>query len=373
MVRDTSRNAAFAAAIAATVAPGDRVLDIGSGCGILSLFASRSGALRVTACESVPHLAEVSKSVIGANSSEHTAASIDVASCRLSALVKSSLPPYDVVMAELADSMGLGEGLVPMLRYAKRNFLKPKGKVIPAQLIVYGVLARHATPPIECVDLSPWDAVRYQQQDYTEVDVRREEEEGRLNLLSESIQLFAFDFRLDDPNPAEEERAPKSFDVELTTRTMPNAVVFHFWMDLGGGESLSNPPRGERAEGCHWLQAVRYCNTASNIASQTWRLTVALDRDMSDFDCRIEPVPTEMERHQATAGAALAEPLFDSLDPQWEELRHHIAAVGANLEAEIARRPKHEGVQIALAMAAQPGMFAVDAEAARAFAAGLGM
>src|SRR5205807_2360807 len=60
---DEQRTLAFKAAIEATVKPGHVVLDVGTGSGIMSIFAAKCGARRVYAVEVGKYLSKVSKEI----------------------------------------------------------------------------------------------------------------------------------------------------------------------------------------------------------------------------------------------------------------------------------------------------------------------
>jgi type III protein arginine methyltransferase len=67
MVKDQPRNDAFLAAIERAVTSEKRVLDIGSGSGLLAMMAARAGAKHVHSCEMNPAVAAVAKEIVTAN------------------------------------------------------------------------------------------------------------------------------------------------------------------------------------------------------------------------------------------------------------------------------------------------------------------
>lgn len=64
MLADETRNQAYQAAIQ-HVCKGRRVLDVGSGTGLLSAMALQAGAAKVLGCEQVPELAQLSTKLLG--------------------------------------------------------------------------------------------------------------------------------------------------------------------------------------------------------------------------------------------------------------------------------------------------------------------
>jgi len=61
------RNAAYDAALKNAMRPGMRVLDIGSGTGLLALVAARAGAERVYSCEMNPAVADAAREIVELN------------------------------------------------------------------------------------------------------------------------------------------------------------------------------------------------------------------------------------------------------------------------------------------------------------------
>ena len=66
MLADELRTTSFLSAIKSSVKPGDVVVDIGTGTGVLSVFAAKAGASRVYAIEREP-IIEVARDIASRN------------------------------------------------------------------------------------------------------------------------------------------------------------------------------------------------------------------------------------------------------------------------------------------------------------------
>lgn len=125
---DRHRTEAFRQAIRAIVKPGQLVVDIGAGSGILSFFAAEAGAGRVVAVEIDWHLAACLKRSVEANGLG------DVISVRCGDAAALMLPAAaNVVICELVDTGLLDEMQVPVL-----NALRARGVIGPATRVLPG-------------------------------------------------------------------------------------------------------------------------------------------------------------------------------------------------------------------------------------------
>lgn len=139
LVDDQARSQAFYEAIGTVVRPGDVVVDIGTGTGLLAIFAAQAGARRVYAIEAGP-VADVAEQLIAANGFSDQ---VQILKGRASQL---ELPERaDVIVSETLGNFGLGEGIVRTMADAKRRFLKPGGALIPGSVDLRLVPIEHPT------------------------------------------------------------------------------------------------------------------------------------------------------------------------------------------------------------------------------------
>ncbi|CAM9175374.1 unnamed protein product [Choristocarpus tenellus] len=146
MLNDGKRNHAYCRAISRAVAQAKErlseeavtVLDIGTGTGILAVFAVRAGASHVYACETNSVLCQVAQEVIHRNGVQDRVTIINKASGNLIPGVDLPLQGVDIVVTELVDSGLLGEKIIPVLMDARgRGLVSKGGAVVPQGALVY--------------------------------------------------------------------------------------------------------------------------------------------------------------------------------------------------------------------------------------------
>lgn len=132
-LRDGERTLALRSAIRNAVSAGSRVLDVGAGTGILSLFAAEAGAAVVYAIEGDPVLATCLRDTVEANGYSQTirVTQGDVREVEVPDAI-------DVVICELLDTGLISESLVPVLNDLRdRSCLASSVEVIPSAYETY--------------------------------------------------------------------------------------------------------------------------------------------------------------------------------------------------------------------------------------------
>jgi type II protein arginine methyltransferase len=236
MVNDAPRNDAYEAAIRAHVRPGDLVLEIGTGSGLLAMMAARAGAQVVT-CEAVPWIADAARHIVAQNGLSDR---ITVVNCLSTALqIGVDLPrPADVLLSEIIASDFLSERVLPAVTDAKARLLRPDARILPERggvrvaLAGGALLEKHLyTGQINGFDLSGFNrlfprAARY--------DARLVQPQA----LSATTDPFSFDFTAATlPSQGRAE-----FTLTASTTGRCAALAQWIWLDFGHGITFENSP-----------------------------------------------------------------------------------------------------------------------------------
>lgn len=128
MVADEVRTSAFAQAIAEVVKPGDVVIDVGAGTGVLSLLAAKAGARRVIAVERST-MAAHARQLVAHNG---MADIVEVFESDAHDLVLDQ--QADVIVSEWLGRMAYVENMFDVVRVVRDAWLKPGGTMLPASV-----------------------------------------------------------------------------------------------------------------------------------------------------------------------------------------------------------------------------------------------
>ncbi len=129
---DEQRTFAFKAAIEAAVEPGDVVLDVGTGSGIMSMFAARSGARRVYAVEVGKYLSRASKEIFRESGFADKIVPLQIEARELEL---SMIERPDVVVCEQVTTGLIGEPQGPVINALKRSgIIDANTIIIPAAI-----------------------------------------------------------------------------------------------------------------------------------------------------------------------------------------------------------------------------------------------
>jgi SAM-dependent methyltransferase len=132
MLDDRVRTTAYQTAIRASVRPGDVVVDIGTGTGVLAATAARAGAERVYAVEAGA-IADSAAALFAANGVGDRVQVLRGWSTRL------DVPePADLVVSEVIGKDPLDERVLEIVADARRRWLRPGGRMIPRRIEILG-------------------------------------------------------------------------------------------------------------------------------------------------------------------------------------------------------------------------------------------
>ena len=277
MLADNTRNEAYREAFEKVVDASSRVLDVGTGSGLLAMIAGRAGAATVTGCEMSPAVAEAARQVIADNGYTERIAVVDKKSTALS-IGEDMAQAANVLVSEIFDVGLLGEGVLPSLRHARRHLLTKDAIVIPRCATVFAKLVqlprlRPVNPlrEISGFDLSAFDRFRIPD-DYLDIKLALESHRS----LSEEFFVASFNFR--DLPSFTSETSPIEHGIEVTVTQAGSVHAVAFWFELWLDEDImlsTRPGDGLTA----WGQAVQFLEEYAAVQAGE---RISLDVRLSD-------------------------------------------------------------------------------------------
>jgi len=240
IVRDRARNQAYEAALRRAIFPGCKVLEIGTGTGLLAMMAARAGAASVVTCEMKPAVARTASEIIGANG---LADRIKVITGHSSSLTAADLGgKADILVSEIVSNDLLGEGALPAHAHALAELLKPDAAVIPPRGCVRIALAELDGATANLMDEAEgFDLSRFNRLAPTFREVRVGSD--TLRLRSAPADAFAFDF-----SRPSLQHGRNSIALQATGGVV-SGVIQWIRLDFEGAASYENQP-GPEARSC---------------------------------------------------------------------------------------------------------------------------
>ena len=289
MLDDRPRTEAFLQAIHDVVRPGDVVIDIGTGSGVLAVAAAMAGASRVYALEA-SGIANVARAVFEANGVADRVTLVQGWSTRV------DLPePGDVFVSEMLGNDPLDERLLEIVLDARDRLLKPGARIIPCGLKVVARLFRLPADQVDTMrvtsksvdDWRAWFGIEFGPL----LDVARETPRQTMPRSDRCVgwETVGDPMVLDDIDFASFRGAQvdASASVTFDREVIVDGAVLSFVVELAEGISLTTDPY-DPSRATHWRNQVVALGEsevvrAGGSVSVTYRHRVAGRRDGLDL------------------------------------------------------------------------------------------
>ena len=229
---DLTRTRLFRRAINAVVKPGDVVLDLACGTGVLGMLAMKAGAARVYQVDESPMI-QVARDVASANGYGQSAIGIHERSSRAELPEKA-----DVVVADQLSYFGIGAGMPEVFNDARRRLLKPGARTIPRRVELFVVpvnfpemwrVAGFWDKRRAGLKMSPLRSIAFNTVYPSEKSPRR--------MLGKPAQMFSFDL-----TDLAAEHFSAEAEVEVSAAGVMHGLSGWFAAELAPGVTMTNSP-----------------------------------------------------------------------------------------------------------------------------------
>lgn len=350
---DRERNEAYAAALAHAVAVETPrlALDIGAGCGLLSMMAAKAGADRVVACEAHPEMFAIGNEIVALNGFDDRVLAINK-DCRQLTVPEDLAERADLVLFELFDVGLIGEGVLHYLAYAREHLLVPSARYLPMAAKIRGMLVEYRLDSLWDIDVNLLNPYRFSTT-FVGVDAR----ESGFRALTAPFDIFSFDFAAADPAAAEMDML-----VPAIADGAVGAMLFWFDLQLDDHRWLSNAP--DSANPTHWKQGLQLLPEVRVSAGMGLPVVAKHNGSVLKFHWKQDALPME---------AFSKLPLFD---PRWLAATHELEHQTRGLLQHCMQNPDEYSrvADLAKRFAVDPAAYDLDPAVAQRFAAAfLGM
>lgn len=213
------------------VEPGDVVVDIGSGTGVLSLFAAMAGASRVYSIEREPVI-EIAGEIASRNGLSELVTFIAGSSLEVDIPERAN-----VLITETIGNVGFDEGIITWIADAKKRFLKQDALVVPGRVDAVASLIsvprdfraiEKWSQPLQTLDFTPLTRIARNNLLWTDLSPAA--------VVTEPVVVFGTDFS------GEPEPMSGSVRVEAVKDSLVHGIGVWFRSSLTPSIEITNAP-----------------------------------------------------------------------------------------------------------------------------------
>jgi len=293
MLNDRVRTETFIRAIEAVVRPGDVVVDIGTGTGVLAVAAARAGARHVYAIEAT-EVGRAAQEVFAANGFADRITLLPGWSSQV------ELPERaNVLIAEIIGNDPVEEGVMETFADARTRFLTPDARIIPHRVQVLGipiVIDEKITPRFTFTadtarTWKEWYATDFDSLVTSAINrsvVLRSQPYGVRDWPQLCSPVVLADL---DLSGTKHPLVNESTEFTIETGGLLGGLLVYFDLDVAPGERISTSP-AVAGETCSWATKI-WISDVQRAVEPGNRFKVAYKYRVDSPDTRIEIIPLD--------------------------------------------------------------------------------